>query len=88
MVLVTLLVTLLTPKQYSSEMQFLVQNARGNVVVTPERTSSSDVVSGVTEEQVNSELVILHSHELPTQLRILSGRVCRRVSGSDCDTPT
>jgi uncharacterized protein involved in exopolysaccharide biosynthesis len=63
-VLVTFLVTLLTPKQYSSEMQFLVQNARGNVVVTPERTSSSDMVSGVTEEQVNSELVILHSHDV------------------------
>jgi uncharacterized protein involved in exopolysaccharide biosynthesis len=62
--LMTVLITFLTPKQYSSEMKFLVQNARENVAVTPERTSFSNVVSGVTEEQVNSELEILHSHDV------------------------
>ena len=60
----TILVTLLTHKQYSSEMKFLVQNTRGNVVVTPERTSPTNIVSDVTETQVNSELEILHSHDV------------------------
>ena len=62
--LLTILVTLLTRKEYLSEMKFLVQNARENVVVTPERTSPTTVVSDVTEAQVNSELEILHSHDV------------------------
>jgi len=64
----TILVTLFTRKEYLSEMKFLVQNARENVVVTPERTSSTNVVSGVTEAQVNSELEILHSHDVFDQV--------------------
>jgi len=60
----TLGVTFLTRKQYSSDMKFLVQNARENVLVTPERTTPSNVVSDVTETQVNSELEILHSHDV------------------------
>lgn len=62
--LTTILVTLLTPKQYASEMKFLVQNTRGNVVVTPERTNSASAPSDVTDTQVNSELEILHSHDV------------------------
>jgi uncharacterized protein involved in exopolysaccharide biosynthesis len=62
--LLTVIVTLLTPRQYVSEMKFLVQNSRGNVVVTPERTNPVNVVSEVTEAQVNSELEILHSHDV------------------------
>src|ERR1700687_4378381 len=60
----TALVTLLTPKQYSSETKFLVQNARESVVVTPEQTSARNIANSVTEEQVNSELEILHSHDV------------------------
>jgi uncharacterized protein involved in exopolysaccharide biosynthesis len=63
-VLATILVTLLTHKQYSSEMKFLVQNNRGNVVITPERTSPTNIVSDVSETQVNSELEVLHSHDV------------------------
>ena len=65
---ITLLVTLVTHKEYRSEMKFLVQNARENVVVTPERTNPSNVVSDVTEAQVNSELEILHSHDVIDQI--------------------
>ena len=57
-------VSVLLPRQYVSEMKFLVQNARGNVVVTPERTNPPNVVSDVTETQVNSELEILRSHDV------------------------
>jgi uncharacterized protein involved in exopolysaccharide biosynthesis/Mrp family chromosome partitioning ATPase len=62
--LVTVLITLLTPRQYISEMKFLVQNTRGNIVVTPERTNPTSTPSDVTDTQVNSELEILHSHDV------------------------
>lgn len=57
-------VSILMPKQYVSEMKFLVQNARGNVVVTPQRINPQNVVGEVTETQVNSELEILRSHDV------------------------
>ena len=57
------LITVLMKRQYVSEMKFLVQNARGNVVVTPERTNGN-AVSDVTETQVNSEIEILRSHDV------------------------
>ena len=63
-VLLAVIASLLMTKQYVSEMKFLVQNARGNVVVTPERTNPINVVSEVTEAQVNSELEILRSHDV------------------------
>jgi uncharacterized protein involved in exopolysaccharide biosynthesis len=63
-VIATILFTLLTHKQYASEMRFLVQNTRGNVVVTPERTSPTNLVTDVSETQVNSELEVLHSHDV------------------------
>ena len=60
----TVLVTIFTPRRYASEMKFLVQNTRGNVVVTSERTNSAGAANDVTETQVNSELEILHSHDV------------------------
>jgi uncharacterized protein involved in exopolysaccharide biosynthesis len=62
--LTTAIFTVLKHKQYRSEMKFLVQNTRGNVVITPERTTSANVASDVSETQVNSELEILHSHDV------------------------
>jgi uncharacterized protein involved in exopolysaccharide biosynthesis len=62
--LLSALATLVRPRQYSSEMKFLVQNNRGNVVITPEKTTATTVVSDVNETQVNSELEILHSHDV------------------------
>ncbi len=59
-----LVASVLMPRQYASEMKFLVQNARGNVVVTPQRTNPQNVVSEVTETEVNSELEILRSHDV------------------------
>jgi uncharacterized protein involved in exopolysaccharide biosynthesis len=66
--LVTLVVTLLTPKQYLSETKFLVQNARENVVVTAEQTTPRNIANNLTEEQVNSELEILQSHDVLDQV--------------------
>jgi uncharacterized protein involved in exopolysaccharide biosynthesis len=59
----TAVVTLLMHRQYVSEMKFLVQNARQNVVLTPERTNGN-FVNEITETQVNSEIEILRSHDV------------------------
>ncbi len=63
-VLLTLAVSLIMTRQYVSEMKLLVQNTRANVVVTPERTNPLNVVSEISEAQVNSELEILRSHDV------------------------
>ncbi len=63
-VLMTLAAILLMRKQYLSEMKFLVQNTRENVVVSAERTTSPNIVSDVTEEEVNSQVEILRSHDV------------------------
>jgi uncharacterized protein involved in exopolysaccharide biosynthesis len=60
----TLAFTFLTPKQYQSEMNILVQNARGNYQITPERTTGTMMVNAVTEEQINSEIELLRSRSL------------------------
>jgi uncharacterized protein involved in exopolysaccharide biosynthesis len=62
--LTAIVASVVLPRQYVSEMKFLVQNARGNVVVTPEKTNPQNVASDVTETQVNSELEILRSHDV------------------------
>lgn len=59
-----IVISVVMPKQYVSEMKFLVQNARSNVVVTPEKTNPQNVASDVTETQVNSELEMLRSHDV------------------------
>jgi uncharacterized protein involved in exopolysaccharide biosynthesis len=63
-VLATIAITVLTSKQYQSEMNIIVQNARGTMVITPERTTGAQMATGVTEEQVNSEVEILRSTEV------------------------
>ena len=63
-VVATVVITAFTSRQYQSEMNIIVQNARGTMVITPERTTGASTVSGVTEEQVNSEMEILRSKEI------------------------
>jgi uncharacterized protein involved in exopolysaccharide biosynthesis len=63
-VLAAIVVTGLTRKQYQSEMNIIVQNARGTMVITPERTNGAPMTNGVTEEQVNSEMEVLRSKEV------------------------
>jgi uncharacterized protein involved in exopolysaccharide biosynthesis len=54
----------LTPRQYRSEMDILVQNNRGEDQITPQRTMGTVMVNGVTEEQINSEIELLRSRSL------------------------
>jgi protein tyrosine kinase modulator len=62
--IVAVLATLLTAKQYASEAKFLVQNARENVVLSPERTAAPNANSIVSEEQVNSEIQVFRSRDV------------------------
>jgi uncharacterized protein involved in exopolysaccharide biosynthesis len=59
------LVTLILPKKYQSEVQFLVKNERQDLTITPEQNASSPAQSSeLNEEQVNSEMQMLLSHDL------------------------
>jgi uncharacterized protein involved in exopolysaccharide biosynthesis len=60
----SLALTFLVPSRYTSQMILLVQNARGNYVITPERTTTPAVVSDVSEEQMNSEAEVLNSRDI------------------------
>jgi uncharacterized protein involved in exopolysaccharide biosynthesis len=55
--------TLLTPRQYRSEMKFIMQSARSSAVISPDRSTPS-VLASVSEEQLNSELAILQSEDV------------------------
>jgi uncharacterized protein involved in exopolysaccharide biosynthesis len=53
-----------TPKRFTSEMVILVQNARGNEVVTSAQTGNTAAANDVTEEQLNSEVAVLNSNDI------------------------
>jgi uncharacterized protein involved in exopolysaccharide biosynthesis len=61
--LLVIAVTLVSKKQYKSEMKFLVENMRSQAVITPDRSSSAPV-SDVNEQQINSELEVLQSQDV------------------------
>lgn len=63
-VLLSIIYTALTPRQYRSEMEMLVQNNRGDNQITAQPTAGSVMVNGVTEEQINSEVELLRSRSL------------------------
>jgi uncharacterized protein involved in exopolysaccharide biosynthesis len=62
-VLGAIVITAITAKRYDSEMKILVQNSRGNIVISAQQTTGS-VVTEVTEQEINSELEILHSRDV------------------------
>jgi uncharacterized protein involved in exopolysaccharide biosynthesis len=60
----TLFWTFGTPRKYESRASILVQNARSNVMITAGNTDGPTEMSAVTEEQLNSEIVVLTSKDL------------------------
>jgi uncharacterized protein involved in exopolysaccharide biosynthesis len=60
----TVLVTLLTPRTYESEMNFLVRNARPDYLISPERSTGQILQQNVTEERINSEIDVLRSKDV------------------------
>ena len=55
--------TVLKKTEYKSEMEFLVEAARSNSVISADR-SSSVPVQDVTEEQINSEIELMQSQNV------------------------
>jgi uncharacterized protein involved in exopolysaccharide biosynthesis len=62
-VLLAGLVTLVLPKKYGAEVQFLVKNERQDLTITPQ-TSDPSQPSELNEAEVNSEMRMLLSHDL------------------------
>ena len=69
-VLGTALLTWILPNKYESRMKILVKNQRVNVAITPEATSGAPgAVDGeVSESAINSEIELLTSRDLLTQV--------------------
>src|SRR5436309_10950449 len=69
-VLGTVIVTFLLPNKYESRMKILVKNQRVDVAITPEATSGapSGVDGEVSESEINSEIELLTSRDLLTQV--------------------
>jgi len=72
----TVVVTLLLPNRYESRMKILVKNQRVDVAITPEATSGTNtptVENEVSENQINSEIELLTSKDLLTQVVTATG---------------
>jgi len=70
-VLGTAVVTFLLPNKYDSRMKILVKNQRVDVAITAEQTSGAaapTVENEVSENQINSEIELLTSKDLLTQV--------------------
>jgi hypothetical protein len=64
-------VTLMQPNRYDSRMKILVKNQRVDVAITPQATtggSAPTVDNDVSENQINSEIELLTSKDLLTQV--------------------
>src|SRR6266446_4253032 len=65
----TAAVTWILPNKYESRMKILVKNQRVDVAITPEATSAAAAVDGeVSESEINSEIELLTSRDLLTQV--------------------
>src|SRR5947207_2319459 len=67
----TIVVTLMLPNRYESRMKILVKNQRVDIAITPEATSgmnSPTVENEVSENQINSEIELLTSKDILTQI--------------------
>src|SRR2546423_5699489 len=68
-VLGTIAITVLLPDKYESRTKILVKNQRVDVAITPGNTAPSTFSDGeVTENQINSEIELLTSRDLLTQV--------------------
>jgi polysaccharide chain length determinant protein (PEP-CTERM system associated) len=74
-VLGTAVVTYLLPNKYESRMKILVKNQRVDVAITPQATGGAPggVENEVSENEINSEIELLTSRDLLTQVAKDSG---------------
>jgi len=65
----TIVLTLVLPDKYESHMKILVKNQRADLTITPANATNTVVSEGdVTENQINSEIELLTSRDLLTQV--------------------
>jgi uncharacterized protein involved in exopolysaccharide biosynthesis len=89
-VLGTAVVTFLLPNKYDSRIKILVKNQRVDVAITPEQTTggpASAVENEVSENQINSEIELLTSKDLLTQVVTECG-LAKTAKGWFSGTPT
>src|SRR6266404_5962574 len=70
------IVTVLLPNRYESRMKILVKNQRVDIAITPEATTGTNtptVENDVSENQINSEIELLTSKDLLTQVVTATG---------------
>ena len=71
-----IIVTLLLPNRYEARMKILVKNQRVDIAITPEATTGTNtptVENEVSENQINSEIELLTSKDLLTQVVTSTG---------------
>jgi uncharacterized protein involved in exopolysaccharide biosynthesis len=66
-------VLLLRPAQYEAQMKILVKRERVDPLVSSEESTQTPLSFGVTEEELNSEVELLKSRDLLTQVVIEEG---------------
>jgi uncharacterized protein involved in exopolysaccharide biosynthesis len=71
--LVVVSVVLLWPPHYEAEMKILVKRERADPVVTPGPSSQGQLWLAVTEEELNSEVELLRSHDLLAKVVAATG---------------
>lgn len=65
-----IVIALLMPTRYESQMKILVRRERADSVVTPNRESAMEIRSYVTEEELESEAEMVKSRDLLTKVVI------------------
>ena len=69
----SLVYVVITPRTYQAETEILVKRERADPVVTPENNASPILTTGVTEEDLNSEVELLGSSDLLEKVVITCG---------------
>jgi uncharacterized protein involved in exopolysaccharide biosynthesis len=72
---------LLRPSQYEAQMKILVKRERVDPLVTSDTSSQRPLMLGVTEEELNSEVALLKSRDLLTQVVVATGPSDRKPAG-------
>jgi len=76
----TILVTLVLPDKFESRMKILVRKQRVDMAITPGATETNVSEGEVTENQINSEIELLTSKDLLTQIVKESGLADQKSS--------
>ena len=64
---------LITPRTYEAETEILVKRERADPVVTPETNTTPVLTTGISEEDLNSEVELLKSRDLLEKVVIACG---------------